>query len=62
MAHYAWALGDAILFAWLAWEWWSIRRELRRDAAARKAAMSDAGDAPDAKRQQALHPGPSETP
>ena len=62
MAHYAWAIGDAILLAWLGWEWWSIRRELRRAAAARLAAPSDDADLADAKRQQALHPGPGEAP
>ena len=76
MSHFAWAIGDALLLAFLFYQWFSIRRELRRDAARREqealaaahASENDdtpvpgysAADAACAERQQALHPGPHE--
>lgn len=36
-----WAIGDAIILAILCREWWSIRRELAADAAARETAAAD---------------------
>lgn len=76
MSKLAWAIGDALLLAFLFYEWFSIRRELRRDAARREqealAAVHASEDdstpvpgysaphAPRAERQQALHPGARE--
>ena len=76
MSHFAWAIGDALLLAFLFYQWFSIRRELRRDAARREqealaaAHASENDDTPvpgysaahstRAERQQALHPGPRE--
>ena len=76
MAHFAWAVGDALLLALLFYEWFSSRRELRRAAARRApdalaAAHAEDDDRtpvpgvlashpPRAERQQVLHPGARE--
>ena len=76
MSHFAWAIGDALLLALLFYELFSVRRELRRDAARREqealaaAHASENDDTPvpgysaahaaRAERQQALHPGARE--
>lgn len=77
MSHFAWAIGDALLLAFLFYQLYSVRRELRRDAARREqealaaahASEDDdtpvpgysASHAPRAERQQALHPGTRES-
>lgn len=45
--RWEWAIGDGIILALLIREWFSIRRELARDAAARAAAGTPGTDKPD---------------
>lgn len=76
MVQFEWAICEAIVLAVLVREWFSIRRELKRDEALRAAqAASDAADDEDqtpvpvsasgtdmtqAEGQQRLHPGLAE--